>query len=657
MAYNYEYPYTDPNRYNSDWVLKKVTDLIKEWADITGQFSDLKTAVDEFFTWVKWKFENLDVNDAIYEQIERMYNDGRLTDVINTAIEMLTKNNFDYFSYFNSQWIGQWCPAQGGAVGKGNGAGYLYLGYSSTGLNLPQGTIVKLQKVRISDGNVMKTVDGSDTLLGHINGITYDPNTDLVHVARFQGISSAYPSWIDTFDSNLEYIGSKQITNITKNVMDISYYNGHLYLASADSANGNDIYEYDWKTNTSIFVCKLPSYSLQFCSVIDGKIYANANMEIKVFDLEGNFIETKFLELTSKDKCVYLQETEWIDSDSLGNKFLGLSESTYRTWGVDFRHVVCSLSKSLLSTVGSPFSTIKAGNSYHVSPDYHPIQMGNYAYPFDCINRASRLASTLGGGMININCHNYNYNENVILEGNSMLQNTNSVNTVYVRANSLGQNVNINGNYGNYFYDTIGIGISGTGASSLVIEHGVTYSQYGGMITKQQTYDGYPVWCSGYYTPINVQYTPMNAEANVYFYATQNTYVGTTSICSFPSITNTQTRGTIKDSGVNVATENPTNKWVFNNTLTDNQTFKIECGNVDMRGIWQGWNPNILKAGGVGATNEGNIQIYNATFNVSQSNGTTTLTISDKTLVNISQNGSVSVVNDFDIGIIRIVPF
>lgn len=27
MAYNYEYPYTDPNRYNDDWLLNKMTEL------------------------------------------------------------------------------------------------------------------------------------------------------------------------------------------------------------------------------------------------------------------------------------------------------------------------------------------------------------------------------------------------------------------------------------------------------------------------------------------------------------------------------------------------------------------------------------------------------------------------------------------------------
>lgn len=33
MAYNYEFPYTDPNRYNSDWILNKVRTMESEWSD------------------------------------------------------------------------------------------------------------------------------------------------------------------------------------------------------------------------------------------------------------------------------------------------------------------------------------------------------------------------------------------------------------------------------------------------------------------------------------------------------------------------------------------------------------------------------------------------------------------------------------------------
>lgn len=31
MAYNYEYPYTDPNKYNDDWLLKTVLEIQAQW--------------------------------------------------------------------------------------------------------------------------------------------------------------------------------------------------------------------------------------------------------------------------------------------------------------------------------------------------------------------------------------------------------------------------------------------------------------------------------------------------------------------------------------------------------------------------------------------------------------------------------------------------
>lgn len=661
MAYNYEYPYTDPNRYNSDWVLKKITGLLKEWEGISEEFTNLKDKVDDFFNWVKWKFENLDVNEAVYEQIQKMYEDGTLAVVINSAIEMLNKNSFDYYQFFNSKWIGMWAPSQGGCLGKGVQKGYAYLGFSSTGMSTAEtgGLHVILQKVQLSSGDVVASVTGSENRLGHINGVTYNPDLDRVYVAVFPNLNNSTAGVVDVYDGDLNYIESIYpfpYQGKKENIMDVSYWNNYLWFASADSVNGNTIYQYSPHTGEMVEAFKLPSYSLQFCSMVNGKLYANSNMEVRIFDNQGNFLETKFLDLTSKDKSVYLQETEWIDCDEDGNLFLGLSESTFRTAGYDFRHIICSLSKSFLDTKLSPFGTVKPGNSYHISTLYSPVMMGYFSSPFDCINRACRLASTLGN-MININCHKYNYNENVILEGNAMLQDCNTINTLYVRGNSLGQNVSINGNYGNYFYNVLNIGVSGTQASSLVIEHGVTYSQYGGTIQKQQPYSGYPVWCSGYYTPINVSYITGGAAANVYFYATQNSYVGTTSICSFPSITNTQTKGNIKDSGVSVAT-NSNNTWTFTNlTLSDNQTFKVEVNTCDMRGVWQSWLPEELTAGGVACTTGGLMEIYSAVFKVVRDKGNVRLILAHQRKITISPTGTMTQATDFDIGIIRIVPF
>lgn len=49
MAYNYEYPYTDPNRYNSDWLLNKMKELegrldgiIEEALKLTKEYVDIR---------------------------------------------------------------------------------------------------------------------------------------------------------------------------------------------------------------------------------------------------------------------------------------------------------------------------------------------------------------------------------------------------------------------------------------------------------------------------------------------------------------------------------------------------------------------------------------------------------------------------------------
>lgn len=49
MAYNYEYPYTDPNRYNADWLLNKMQELegrldgiVEETLQLTKKYVDVR---------------------------------------------------------------------------------------------------------------------------------------------------------------------------------------------------------------------------------------------------------------------------------------------------------------------------------------------------------------------------------------------------------------------------------------------------------------------------------------------------------------------------------------------------------------------------------------------------------------------------------------
>ena len=54
MAFNYEFPYTDPNLYNDDWLLAKMKELliklkeIEDWeADFENAYKELKEMIEE----------------------------------------------------------------------------------------------------------------------------------------------------------------------------------------------------------------------------------------------------------------------------------------------------------------------------------------------------------------------------------------------------------------------------------------------------------------------------------------------------------------------------------------------------------------------------------------------------------------------------------
>ena len=54
MAFNYEFPYTDPNLYNDDWLLKRMKELLvqldglEEWKELwQAEFDEFKAMIEE----------------------------------------------------------------------------------------------------------------------------------------------------------------------------------------------------------------------------------------------------------------------------------------------------------------------------------------------------------------------------------------------------------------------------------------------------------------------------------------------------------------------------------------------------------------------------------------------------------------------------------
>lgn len=78
MAYNYEFPYTDPNLYNDDWILNKMKELASDIQAIIGSEEKFWEAYEEL--------------KAIIDAIES----GNFPDSIKNAFETwLSKNALD----------------------------------------------------------------------------------------------------------------------------------------------------------------------------------------------------------------------------------------------------------------------------------------------------------------------------------------------------------------------------------------------------------------------------------------------------------------------------------------------------------------------------------------------------------------------------------
>lgn len=88
MAYPYEYPYTDPNRHNSDWAINKVKELDALFHDTI--IDDIKEGIEKYF-------DTLVISSLYNEENERLVlsvdsslivDDGHVYDIDTETIEI-----------------------------------------------------------------------------------------------------------------------------------------------------------------------------------------------------------------------------------------------------------------------------------------------------------------------------------------------------------------------------------------------------------------------------------------------------------------------------------------------------------------------------------------------------------------------------------------
>lgn len=118
MAYNYEYPYTDPNRYNADWLLNKMKDLegrlngiLEEALKLTKEYVDDRLAgYQEQISEIRQEIKTLSDRDEelsaeMVQQVARL--EGLISDAERKAesLFIITNNRTDLQIERNNEYI------------------------------------------------------------------------------------------------------------------------------------------------------------------------------------------------------------------------------------------------------------------------------------------------------------------------------------------------------------------------------------------------------------------------------------------------------------------------------------------------------------------------------------------------------------------------
>lgn len=88
MAFNYEFPYTDPNLYNDDWLLKKMKELLA----FMESMEEWKTEYEQAYQDYKKMIEDIE-NGTFPTSIVNAFNSWMSTNAIN-LVGQLVKNVF-----------------------------------------------------------------------------------------------------------------------------------------------------------------------------------------------------------------------------------------------------------------------------------------------------------------------------------------------------------------------------------------------------------------------------------------------------------------------------------------------------------------------------------------------------------------------------------
>ena len=118
MAYNYEYPYTDPNRYNADWLLNKMKELegrldgiVEETLKLTKEYVDdrlinYQAQISEIRRDIKTLYDkDAELSDEIIRQVMRLEGLISLAEQKAESLFIIANNRTDLQIERNNEYI------------------------------------------------------------------------------------------------------------------------------------------------------------------------------------------------------------------------------------------------------------------------------------------------------------------------------------------------------------------------------------------------------------------------------------------------------------------------------------------------------------------------------------------------------------------------
>lgn len=200
-GYNYEWPYTNSDRYNDDWLIKQVIDLCNQWKQVHQDWTEMQGRFSELKDFVLNYFKDLDLYAEVSAKIDQMAEDGTLEAILGGNV-LLSDRAFPYRKTITPEKLflldnGGYIKFGGGCIDAKNG--YIFACHRTSDT-----ADMYLSRYSLATGELNKRVlMKNDMYSSHQNSVSIVNNNVVVSICQ----ESSTSSWsYAIYDKELNFV-------------------------------------------------------------------------------------------------------------------------------------------------------------------------------------------------------------------------------------------------------------------------------------------------------------------------------------------------------------------------------------------------------------------------------------------------------------------